>query len=64
MTMTPEQRHNNEDVMRSLGRIEGMLEEISTLPGRVRALEQWRSYIVGGMAFLTLLIAIALKVAL
>jgi hypothetical protein len=40
------------DVMRSLGRIEGQLFEIRKLSERVCKLEQWQSWLKGGWAFL------------
>lgn len=53
----------NEDVLVALGRIEGKLEEISTLPKRVRTLEAWRSFLAGGMALLVLIVGWVLLLA-
>lgn len=56
------------DLMRALGRIEGMLEEIqkdrqaiSALSERVSKLERWRSYLAGAYATLAALVAAVLK---
>lgn len=56
---------DHEEILRTLGRIEGTLVEISTLPKRVRSLELARSYIIGGGAAigsLLLVIELILKV--
>lgn len=46
--------HDTElEIQRALGRIEGKLVEISTLPERVNSLERWRSWILGGMALIS-----------
>lgn len=50
-----------DEILVALGRIEGKLVEISTLPQRVRSLENWRSYLLGGMALLSLLVAILME---
>ena len=42
----------DDKIMEKLGRIEGLLVELLTLPDRVRSLEQSRSYLWGGMALL------------
>lgn len=45
----------HDEIMRSLGRIEGRLGNLEDLPKRVRALESWRSFLTGAWGILTLL---------
>ena len=40
------------EIMRSLGRIEGRMDEISNLSSRVRSLEIWQAWLKGGWAVL------------
>jgi hypothetical protein len=40
------------EIARSLGRIEGRLDEINSLPMRVTMLERWQSWLKGGFAVL------------
>lgn len=54
---------DGEEIIRSLGRIEGKLTEISTLPQRVRSLEIWRAFLAGGMALLVTLVGWVLLIA-
>jgi hypothetical protein len=39
-----------DEVLRSLGRIEGLLVGMSDVPERVSSLEMWQSWMKGGMA--------------
>jgi len=40
------------EILRSLGRIEGVVDEFSKLNERVAKLEQWQNWLMGGWAFL------------
>ena len=42
----------NNEIIRSLGRIEGKLDGVCDLADRVRVLEQWQSWLKGGLAAL------------
>jgi hypothetical protein len=50
-----------EEVMRSLGRIEGKMESLSDINERVTVLENWKNYIMGGLAMAAFAFAHSLK---
>ena len=42
--------NNEAEIMRTLGRIEGLLEELKKLNDRVAKLEQWQAWLKGAWA--------------
>jgi hypothetical protein len=54
---------NNDDVMRTLGRIEGKVDGLAKLPDRVAALEHWQAWLKGGWAAVATAVAYVFKTA-
>jgi hypothetical protein len=46
-----------DEILRSLGRIEGRMDEISNLSSRVRSLEIWQAWLKGGWAVMVACVA-------
>ncbi len=50
-----------DEIMRTLGRIEGRLDHLTGVPDRVSKLEQWQAWLKGGWAVLAAALSYVLK---